>query len=545
MYAGNDDRFSLDHTSATQSTRIISETNKNFHPKKFPDGTVVDPDSGFADAAHVFIDGKTKYFAILNMTDIQEDKNSYYKLQLLESDNMLQYVFYRQQPHVGPHCQFSIFFVHFSSYHVFSAWGRIGTTIGGNNTMHCASRSHAIQVFNDLYTEKTANAFNAEVFTKKLGKFYPIDVDYGNDDGALKEAMDSSAPSKLPARLQALIALIFDVNEMKKTMVEFDLDVTKMPLGKISKEQLKSAMAVLARLCDIIKTGGSRALFISESNQLFTLIPHDFGVRRPPIIDTMEMVTAKREMLESLLQMEFAYSILQSDNYDGDNTVHPIDRRFGQLHNDIRPMDRTHPMFGILSTYLENTHAQTHRNYAIEIEEVFEINRHGEERRYEAYKQLHNRKLLWHGSRVTNFVGILSHGLKIAPPEVPVQGYMFGKGVYFADMSSKSANYCFTNRDSNTGLLMLCEVALGDMMTLRHAEMITELPKGKHSVKGMGQSYPNPVESLILSDGVEVPLGRAVHDLGMDSSLLYNEYIVYDVAQVKEKYLLKVKFHYN
>ena len=45
--------------------------------------------------------------------------------------------------------------------------------------------------------------------------------------------------------------------------------------------------------------------------------------------------------------------------------------------------------------------------------------------------------LLWHGSRLTNWVGILSKGLRIAPPEAPVTGYMFGKGVYFADMVSQ------------------------------------------------------------------------------------------------------------
>ncbi len=37
---------------------------------------------------------------------------------------------------------------------------------------------------------------------------------------------------------------------------------------------------------------------------------------------------------------------------------------------------------------------------------------------------------------------------------------MFGKGVYFADMVSKSANYCFTSATNNEGLLMLCEVFL-------------------------------------------------------------------------------------
>lgn len=34
----------------------------------------------------------------------------------------------------------------------------------------------------------------------------------------------------------------------------------------------------------------------------------------------------------------------------------------------------------------------------------------------------------------------------------------FGKGIYFADMSSKSANYCFSNQNNNVGLLLLCEV---------------------------------------------------------------------------------------
>jgi hypothetical protein len=29
---------------------------------------------------------------------------------------------------------------------------------------------------------------------------------------------------------------------------------------------------------------------------------------------------------------------------------------------------------------------------------------------------------------------------RIAPPEAPVSGYRFGKGCYFADMSSKSLN---------------------------------------------------------------------------------------------------------
>lgn len=39
---------------------------------------------------------------------------------------------------------------------------------------------------------------------------------------------------------------------------------------------------------------------------------------------------------------------------------------------------------------------------------------------------------------------------------------MFGKGVYFADMVSKSANYCHTSQSDPVGLLLLAEVALGN-----------------------------------------------------------------------------------
>lgn len=52
----------------------------------------------------------------------------------------------------------------------------------------------------------------------------------------------------------------------------------------------------------------------------------------------------------------------------------------------------------------------------------------------------------------------LSSGLRIAPPEAPVTGYMFGKGVYFADMFSKSANYCYAAPTVADGVLLLCEV---------------------------------------------------------------------------------------
>jgi len=52
--------------------------------------------------------------------------------------------------------------------------------------------------------------------------------------------------------------------------------------------------------------------------------------------------------------------------------------------------------------------------------QIFKVAREGEAKVYKPFRDLHNRMLLWHGSRTTNFAGILSQGLRIAPPEAPV-----------------------------------------------------------------------------------------------------------------------------
>ena len=66
---------------------------------------------------------------------------------------------------------------------------------------------------------------------------------------------------------------------------------------------------------------------------------------------------------------------------------------------------------------------------------------------------------------------------------------MFGKGIYFADMVSKSANYCLASRINNTGLVLLCEVACGNSNEKFQPDFeAANLPNSMHSTKGMGQT---------------------------------------------------------
>ena len=130
-------------------------------------------------------------------------------------------------------------------------------------------------------------------------------------------------------------------------------------------------------------------------------------------------------------------------------------------------------------------------------------------------------------------------------------------------MVSKSANYCCTSRTNNTGLLLLCDVALGNMYEARKAEYVEKLPTGFHSTKGLGKTAPDATnvkeidgatvcrveQLLIVLDFsfplLQVPVGCGVKNSDLQTDLLYNEFIVYDVGQVNCKYLFRMKFNYK
>ena len=73
-------------------------------------------------------------------------------------------------------------------------------------------------------------------------------------------------------------------------------------------------------------------------------------------------------------------------------------------------------------------------------------------------------------------------------------------------MASKSLAYC--HPVNKTAVIMLCEVALGNMNELYTTDYNADkLPHGKHSTKGCGTTYPDESQSII-DDYLEIPLGK-------------------------------------
>lgn len=205
-------------------------------------------------------------------------------------------------------------------------------------------------------------------------------------------------------------------------------------------------------------------------------------------------------MLDTLTDMEVANTIMKTttDKKKDAEEVNMLDKRFKELNMDeMTPLEHSSKEYKALANYLVKSSGQAH-GLRYRLEDIFRIQRTGEDERFETseFSKLHksDKRLLWHGSRTTNYGGILSQGLRIAPPEAPVNGYAFGKGVYLADISSKSAQYCQPGMSGNTGLLLLIEAELGKpMYEIPTGDSMAEEQAKKHkciSTLGVGRTAP-------------------------------------------------------
>ncbi|XP_077381446.1 poly [ADP-ribose] polymerase 2 isoform X2 [Festucalex cinctus] len=479
--------------------------------------------------AHVYSEGADVYDVMMNQTNLQFNNNKYYLIQLLEDDAA-------------------------KVFSVWMRWGRVGK-VGQSSLTSCGGDLlKAKDIFKKKFLDKTKNEWEHRAsFEKVAGKYDMVYVDYSTSSKEEKQTPTvSEAPkkaSKLNAKVQSLLELICDVKAMEEVVLEMKFDTRKAPLGKLTTEQISAGYTALKRIEECLKKKDGGRELVEACNQFYTRIPHDFGLKTPPLIRTEDELKKKIALLEALSDIQIAVKMVESAGDGRDE--HPLDRHYHSLNCLLEPLDPVGEEYKVIEKYLQSTHASTHCDYTMSVMDIFAVDRDGESSYFLSH--IHNRMLLWHGSRLSNWVGILSQGLRVAPPEAPVTGYMFGKGIYFADMSSKSANYCFARNHNQVGLLLLCEVALGDSNELLDADYnANNLPVGKHSTKGIGRTGPDPQNSVTLN-GVTVPMGPGVKTTqkaaslskGGAYSLLYNEFIVYNPAQTRMRYLLRVNFNYS
>ena len=108
----------------------------------------------------------------------------------------------------------------------------------------------------------------------------------------------------------------------------------KMPLGKLSRQQMQEAYPLLTQLQNEVNGANNKSVILDLSNRFYTLIPHDFGLKKPPLLNSEEVIRAKTQMVDNLLEIEVAYSLLKQEVGEGE-AKNPLDVHYEQLKTDM------------------------------------------------------------------------------------------------------------------------------------------------------------------------------------------------------------------
>ncbi len=261
------------------------------------------------------------------------------------------------------------------------------------------------------------------------------------------------------------------------------------PLGILTVGQIEKGEAILKSAYDVFKDEKIAAKrktdqLESLSGEFYTLIPHRLGRTRDDIaaavLNSVEHFSQKQETLQLMKDML---------EVSGDDSAvlfeNQVDAQFRSLKCEMVPVDSSADEFRALKTYIEKSQIKTK---TFNVRQVFKVKRPGEHDGFTHH--IDNQRKLFHGSRVQNWVGLLSRGI-LMPKVVVAMGVhrtdagWLGNGIYFGDAACTSAFYT-TPGKRGTRFLAVCNVALGKMAEYTKITYgLTEPPAGYDSCHGV------------------------------------------------------------
>ncbi|KAK1750520.1 putative poly polymerase 2 [Echria macrotheca] len=437
--------------------------------------------------------------------------------------------------------------------------------------------SYALDKFERYFEMDTGLEWSNRHIFPSPGQFAFVEHDYGAASDEKKESKTrvwSPPQCTLDPAVQELAKVILsDEPSDHDPIFESNYEPENMPLGRLSKRTVALGFRILrgihavivslpvrsdSEIADVVNKAGTKdETLLTLSNLFYSVIPHNFGARRPHVIASKLLVQREIVFLNSLPHQDVFSndedrvryaSYLKFMNQMSDvelPDIHPLDRKYQRLNLDeMTLLSPASAEYSELIDYLGTRSSKTNPNHLVK--GIFRIERRGEKDRF---IQRHGEKscqcLLWHGSRVGNFEGILKDGLHIAPSWVPNTGTCFGEGIYLADASCKSAKYCNFQNAGEDGFLLLCQAELGNpRQTLIHPDSKAgdrAKAQGVLSTEVHGTNGPAEWKDAACVH----PSLKGVHMAGLfagytkrDGAYLnFNEYVCYNVAQVRLRYL--------
>lgn len=405
---------------------------------------------------------KILHEVMLNFASIKGNNNKFYNLKLVDYNG---------------------------DFVVEAVYGRLGSS-GQNTKKSFGSENAAFNFYNRKKLEK-------------INKGY-AEVELTHTKNSSSSSSDNAADIKNIAKVDEDTSLVYNmIMNFLGSSRHFMKTHVNLPLGSLSYNQIKKGYEILDRLEKGIKQGSDINSLINLSDDFYRVFPVVFGRGSSGdrgselVIDNIGKLGDKRNLVD------IASSVVKTGELNN------IEQVYNSLGMKIRPLKKTTKKYAEIVDRVVRTQSDRHR-FDIGVKNVYEVNKPEWDDRFNPHKVRVN--LLYHGSRTENFLNILQTGLKIKPPGIAHTGSMFGNGIYFADQSTKSANYCWSfNRSRGTYYMLVCEVAVGKMYDIESADSsLSRAPKGYNSVRGVK--------------------GR---------SLVHNEVIVYNESQANIRYIIE------
>lgn len=417
--------------------------------------------------------------AVLQVTDINTNKNKYYAIELHSVKN---------------------------KYRVYTHYGRTddlesNPNAGVRESRYCNSLSEAESLYNKIYKEKTSarkGYKELSLASSKIGSKKTFGKSSGTiDDKTLKKLADKqTAPTKvvpvsIPVPVQELVANLYSEATKALTKVvnaTITANGIETPLGVLTLGQIDAGQKVLDDLAQVVS---KKKVSVTDcqalSGQFYTLIPHRFGRSKADILAAVickpAQITEKQDTLQLMRDML---------NVNGKTNVlidPKIEKKYTALGCEIGYLDKNSPKFQELKKYIMKSRVDKWTD--VNIKNIYTIRR---EEEYKAFNDVGNKRLLFHGSDAKNWVGILSRGL-LLPKLVTklgvsrTDGGWLGNGIYFGDAICTSMGYAGSGK-RDTSYIAIANVALGKMKEYKEITYgLNAPPKGYDSCHGNPKGY--------------------------------------------------------
>ena len=290
------------------------------------------------------------------------------------------------------------------------------------------------------------------------------------------------------------------------------------PLGILTLGQIEKGEAILQDLYALFqKKKKSPEDALRLSGDFYTVVPHRIGRTRAAaqaaVIDTMEAFEQKQETLQ--LMKDMLQVIGQGEgNVLFESKAHA---QYEALRCEIGWVAPESGTFKQIRDLVVNSQIKTK---SIKVQSVYTIRREPEAKAFATH--VDNQRQLFHGSRIKNWVGILSRGILL--PKIVVSmgvnrtdaGWL-GNGIYFGDAACTSAFYTSPGK-RHTRFLSVARVALGRMK---------EFTKITYGLEGPPAGYQS-------CHGVR-------NRSGSPSQFADDEYVVYSPSQQQLEYLVEFR----